>query len=78
MKNELKLQLFSGGYEKQWLTDSGLLVVQWPESQELCELGEDWHEHCFLINDEEGLSVYGSAAYVVQSNWYNENCNNSN
>ncbi len=75
--SELKLQLYSGSYEKQWLTDAGLLVVQWPESQELSEFGKDWHEHCFLINDEVGLSAYGSAAYVVQSSWY-ENCSNSN
>ena len=78
MIEEVELQLYTGDYSTESMQDYGLEIVRWPESQELSELGKDWYEHCFLVNDEEGISAYGSAAYVVQSSWYNENCNNSN
>lgn len=46
-------------------------VVTWPESQTLMELS-DFHEHCHLINDSEGLSQFGLQAYMCEISWLNE------
>ena len=43
-------------------------IVVWPESQELMER-KGFTEHCKLINDEEGLARFGSAAYLVDKEW---------
>lgn len=71
MIEEIELQLYTGGYDTESLQDCGFEIIQWPESQELCELTKDWTNHCYLINDEDGLCKFGSAAYVVESHWYN-------
>lgn len=47
------------------------VVITWPESQMLFEL-KGFRENCSLINGEVGLKVYGSAAYLVDEEWYNE------
>ena len=46
-------------------------VVTWPESQALMEVS-DFHEHCHLINDSEGLSQFGPQAYMCEISWLNE------
>ena len=46
------------------------VVITWPESQMLFEL-RGFRENCSLINGEVGLKVYGSAAYLVDEEWYN-------
>ena len=46
-------------------------VVCWPESQNLMGK-EGFFENCSLINSERGLEVYGSSAYLVNSEWYDK------
>ncbi len=46
------------------------VVITWPESQMLFEL-KGFRENCSLINGDIGLKVYGSAAYLVDEEWYN-------
>lgn len=46
------------------------IVVEWPESQNLME--KDWFNECELINSDFGISEYGSSAYLVPENRYNE------
>lgn len=48
------------------------IVIQWPESQYLMEF-KDWQKHCYLINDNLGITEFGSSAYFVEEDWYNEN-----
>lgn len=38
--------------------DELYIIVVWPESQDF--IG---HDHCHLINDDEGYEYYGSSAY---------------
>lgn len=40
------------------------------ESQMLSEM-KGFRENCSLINGEIGLEVFGSAAYLVDKDWYN-------
>lgn len=47
------------------------IIVCWPESQNLMEL-DGFRENCSLINGERGLETYGSSAYLVNEEWYNE------
>lgn len=49
----------------------GYVVVCWPESQMLME-NEGFFENCTLINTERGLEAYGSSAYLVDEDWYNQ------
>lgn len=49
----------------------GYVVVCWPESQMLME-NEGFFENCTLINTERGLEAYGSSAYLVDENWYDQ------
>ncbi len=44
------------------------IVVEWPESQKLMEL-DGFRENSYLINDEQGISEYGSSAYFVNAEW---------
>ena len=46
------------------------IIVQWPESQYLFDV-DNWQEHCYLINDDNGLNKFGSSAYFVEEDWYN-------
>lgn len=48
------------------------IIIQWPESQVLRELDPDL-AYCQLINDDLGLELYGSSAYLVNYEWYLEN-----
>lgn len=58
---------------------SKYIVVLWPEVQDLMEL-EGFKEHSYLINDDQGLSDFGSSAYFVDEQWLAKvsrlNCNN--
>ena len=50
------------------------IIICWPESQEL--MGFDgFRENCSLINGEKGLDIYGSSAYLVDKDWYDERAN---
>jgi hypothetical protein len=46
------------------------VVVTWPECQKLFKL-KGFRENCSLINGDIGLKVYGSAAFLVDEEWYN-------
>jgi len=46
------------------------IVVTWPDSQELMEL-EGFRDNSYLINDDKGLDDFGSSAYFVNEEWYN-------
>lgn len=50
------------------------IIICWPESQELMEF-DGFRENCSLINGERGLDTYGSSAYLVDKNWYDERKN---
>ena len=43
------------------MKDELYLIVCWPESQDF--IGQP---NCHLINDDEGLELYGSSAYFVR------------
>lgn len=47
----------------------GNIILQWPESQEIMDK-KGMENHCALINDEIGLAMFGSAAYVVDDAWF--------
>lgn len=64
-KTEIKI--WNGGYSETDLL--GFEIITWSESQSLFEM-EGFENHAFLINDEEGLEMYGSSAYVVDCEWY--------
>lgn len=65
-----KLESYDGSYNKRELKKNGLCIVTWPDSQALCEMENFW-EHAWLINDDYGLRRFGSCAYVVEEEWYN-------
>ena len=46
-------------------TNDLYFVVMWPESQDF--IG---HDHCHLINDDEGYEEFGSSAYFVRWDIY--------
>lgn len=48
------------------------VVITWPESQKLMEL-EDFKDHSYLINSEEGIDTFGYSAYFVEKDWYDDN-----
>lgn len=65
--NEVDISKWSNGYESEDL--SGYEVVKWPKSQlVLKKAGAD--ENAWIINDDEGFEKYGSAAFVVSSDWW--------
>lgn len=43
-------------------------IIQWPEIQALMEK-EGFQDNAYLINDEQGISEYGSSAYFVNKEW---------
>lgn len=43
------------------------IIVTWPESQDF--IGR---AHCHLINDDQGYLMYGSSAYFVRADVYEE------
>ena len=49
------------------------IVLTWPEIQNLM-VKEDFEEHSYLINDDKGLNDFGSSAYFIEKNWYDEVC----
>ena len=46
-----------------------MTIVTWPESQDLFGCS-NYREHSKLINGEVGLKIYGSAAYLVEKEWW--------
>lgn len=65
----IELHTWNDGYDDVAL--GGHEVITWPESQAVIER-IDHRSHSYLINDEEGLDMFGSSAYVVESDWYHE------
>lgn len=51
--------------------DNEYIVIQWPEISELMDF-PDFDENCHLINDECGLSKFGSSSYFVKKSYYNQ------
>lgn len=47
------------------------VVVCWPESQMLMEK-KGFRQNCELINSEQGFDKYGSSAYLVNEEWYEQ------
>lgn len=43
-------------------------VVMWPEVQGLMEI-DGFRENSYLINDDKGISEFGSSAYFVDVDW---------
>ena len=64
------VDMWENGYDDDAL--EGYEIVCFPESQSVAERPA-YDEHCWFINDEEGLETYGSCAYVVEANWLHEN-----
>ena len=46
------------------------VVVTWPDSQMLSEK-KGFLENCELINSDKGIEIYGSSAYLVDEDWFN-------
>ena len=64
-----RLEAYIGSYNKRTLKKDGLCIVTWPDSQCIFDMPKFW-EHAWLINDDYGLNRFGSAAYVVEKNWF--------
>lgn len=67
-----EMQIWDGSLDEEELEEEGYGVMVWPESQELMEM-KGFRDNTWLINDEEGLDMYGSSAYVFDLDWYKEN-----
>lgn len=66
-QEEEELQIWSGLYDEDEL--EGYEIVCWPESQDLMEI-EGYRRHSYLIDDDFGIDKYGSSAYVVEKEWF--------
>lgn len=49
------------------MKDTLFIIVQWPESQDF--IGQP---NCHLINDDEGVKLYGSSAYFVRLDMFEQ------
>lgn len=47
------------------------VIVCWPDSQILMQKS-GFFDHCSLINSERGIDEYGSSAYLVDKEWYQD------
>lgn len=65
--DEVEISMWDKGYSEDEI--AGCEIVTWPESQDVMER-DGYRDHCWLINDEEGLDLYGSSAYVVEKCWH--------
>lgn len=45
------------------------IVVAWPDSQDLMGL-DGFRENSYLVNDDKGFEEFGSSAYFVNKEWY--------
>ena len=54
---------------KEMTEKYGNIIIQWPESQEIMNK-KGMENHCALINDDIGLEMFGSSAYVVDDEWF--------
>lgn len=54
---------------KEMTEKYGNIIIQWPESQEIMNK-KGMENHCALINDDIGLTMFGSSAYVVDDEWF--------
>ena len=46
-------------------------IICWPESQMLFDK-KGFKSNCELINSEKGVEKYGSSAYLVDEDWYED------
>ena len=67
-----EMQIWDGSLDEDELEKEGYGLMVWPESQELMEM-KGFRGNTWLINDEKGLDMYGSSAYVFDLDWYKEN-----
>jgi len=67
-----ELYLWDGSLDEDELASDGYEIVTWPDSQMVMERN-GFRDHAWLINSEEGLDLYGSSAYVVETEWFNNN-----
>lgn len=47
------------------------IVVTWPDIQDLMSK-RGFKKNAFLINDDNGLNQFGSSAYFVKKDWYDD------
>jgi len=50
----------------------GYVILVWPDSQNIMGI-RGMRENTALINDDKGLEEFGSSAYVVSKEWYENN-----
>lgn len=43
-------------------------LVCWPESQQYMD-EKDFNDHAILLNDDDSVRIYGSAAYMIETAW---------
>ena len=55
------------------MIDMDYIVITWPESQKLMSI-DNWEEHSYSIDCEQGLIDFGCSSYFVEKEWYNEVC----
>ena len=48
-----------------------MIVVTFPESQNLCEY-DGFLDNVELINSDKGIEMFGGDAYLVNEDWYNK------
>lgn len=48
-----------------------MIVVTFPESQNLCEY-DGFLNNVELINSDKGIEMFGGDAYLVNEDWYNK------
>lgn len=69
-EDSTELKEWSGDYSAEAL--DGYEIIMWPEVQTLFEK-EGFRDNSFLINDEDGMSMFGSSAYVVSMDFLRKN-----
>ena len=53
------------------MKNDGFVVISWPESQIYMNL-DGFKENSYLINDDKGLSDFGSSSYFVKRSWIDQ------
>lgn len=69
--SENELECYYDDLSEEYIEEQGLEIVVWAESQYIMEL-PNYRKHSKLINSEEGLDLYGSSAYVVETAWLDD------
>ena len=67
--DEEPMREWDEGYDEEHLDARDVMVVPYPESEDIIDR-KDFESYAWLINDEEGLTLFGRRAYVVDKDWY--------